>query len=234
MGKRIISRARGHGGPRYRSPEHRFVGSASYPKLLASGETSKAEIIEIVHDAGKSAPLAKLKLADGNEIYITATEGMRRGDVVTFGAAGQNSVAKLADISEGVPISGIETIPFSGPKFCRSSGVYGTIVAKGEKITVKMSSGMIREFNPNCLAMIGIPAGGGRVDKPYVKAGQVYHAKNARTKLWPRSSASKMNPVDHPFGGKTKPGWPKTVSRWAPPGQKVGAISSRRTGLRKK
>lgn len=231
MGKRIISRARGAGGPRYRSPEHRYVGSVSYPR---SAEGAKAEVLEIVHDPGKSAPLAKLKFTDGTERYVTASEGMKRGDVISFGTTGQNNVAKLTDIAEGVPVCGIETIPFSGPKFCRSSGVYGTIISKGEKITVKMSSGIIREFDPRCLAMIGIPAGGGRVDKPYVKAGQVYHAKLARNKLWPRSSASKMNPVDHPFGGKTKPGWPKTVSRWAPPGQKVGAISSRRTGIRKK
>lgn len=194
----------------------------------------KAEIIEIVHDPGKSAPLARLKFTDGTERFVTATEGMKKGEFVTFGATGHNNVARLSDIPEGMPISGIELIPFSGPKICRSSGVYGAIVSKGEKITVRMSSGMVREFDSRCLAMIGIPAGGGRVDKPFVKAGQVYHAKLARNKLWPRSSASKMNPVDHPFGGKTKPGWPKSVSRWAPPGQKVGAIASRRTGLRKK
>ncbi|MFZ3078037.1 MAG: 50S ribosomal protein L2 [Candidatus Aenigmatarchaeota archaeon] len=232
MGKRIISRARGAGGPRYRSPEHRYVGSVSYPKFTEG--QMKAEVMEIVHDPGKSAPLARLKFTDGIEKYVTATEGMKKGDIIVFGATGRNNVAKLSEIQEGVPICSIELLPFSGPKICRSSGVYGTVITKGEKVTVKMSSGKIKEFNPNCLAMIGIPAGGGRVDKLFVKAGQVYHAKLARNKLWPRSSASKMNPVDHPFGGKTKPGWPKTVSRWAPPGQKVGAISSRRTGLRKK
>jgi len=232
MGKRIISRARGAGGPRYRSPEHRYVGSVSYPKFTEG--QMKAEVMEIVHDPGKSAPLARLKFTDGIEKYVTATEGMKKGDFIIFGATGRNNVAKLSEIQEGVPICGIEMLPFSGPKICRSSGVYGTVIAKGEKVTVKMSSGKIKEFNPNCLAMIGIPAGGGRVDKLFVKAGQVYHAKLARNKLWPRSSASKMNPVDHPFGGKTKPGWPKSVSRWAPPGQKVGAIASRRTGLRKK
>jgi large subunit ribosomal protein L2 len=97
-----------------------------------------------------------------------------------------------------------------------------------------MPSKEFKVFNPNCLATIGVSAGGGRGDKPYVKAGQLYYLKQARNKLWPRSSAVKMNPVDHPFGGHTKPGTPKTISRLMPPGAKVGSISARRSGKKKK
>jgi large subunit ribosomal protein L2 len=43
-----------------------------------------------------------------------------------------------------------------------------------------------------------------------------------------------MNPVDHPFGGHTKPGTPKTISRRMSPGAKVGSISARRSGKKKK
>lgn len=41
-----------------------------------------------------------------------------------------------------------------------------------------------------------------------------------------------MNPVDHPHGGGNQQhiGHASTVSRWAPPGQKVGLIAARRTG----
>jgi large subunit ribosomal protein L2 len=56
----------------------------------------------------------------------------------------------------------------------------------------------------------------------------------ARNKLYPRTSANKMNAVDHPFGGQTGPGMSKTVSRHAPPGAKVGSIAARRTGRRKR
>jgi large subunit ribosomal protein L2 len=97
-----------------------------------------------------------------------------------------------------------------------------------------MPSEEFKVFNPDCLATIGTPAGGGRRDKPFVKAGQKAHLWDARNKLYPRSSAVKMNPVDHPFGGKTKPGTPKTISRNAPPGAKVGSIAASRSGLRKK
>ena len=42
-----------------------------------------------------------------------------------------------------------------------------------------------------------------------------------------------MNPVDHPHGGGNQQhiGHPSTVSRYAPPGQKVGLVAARRTGL---
>ena len=41
-----------------------------------------------------------------------------------------------------------------------------------------------------------------------------------------------MNPVEHPHGGGNHQhiGHASTVSRWAPPGQKVGLIAARRTG----
>lgn len=42
-----------------------------------------------------------------------------------------------------------------------------------------------------------------------------------------------MNPVDHPHGGGNHKhlGKPSTVSRRRSPGQKVGLIAARRTGL---
>ena len=43
----------------------------------------------------------------------------------------------------------------------------------------------------------------------------------------------RMNPVDHPHGGGNHKhlGKPGTISRFASPGQKVGQIAARRTGL---
>ncbi|MEM0057199.1 MAG: 50S ribosomal protein L2, partial [Candidatus Geothermarchaeota archaeon] len=44
-----------------------------------------------------------------------------------------------------------------------------------------------------------------------------------------------MNTVDHPHGGGSHQhvGKPKTVSKHAPPGQKVGSFGARRTGRKK-
>lgn len=82
-------------------------------------------------------------------------------------------------------------------------------------------------------ATIGIVAGGGRIDKPLLKAGNAYHKYKAKRNCWPRVRGVAMNPVDHPHGGGNHQhvGHPTTVSRHAPPGQKVGLIAARRTGL---
>lgn len=234
MGKRIISRARGKGGPRYRAPTHRYLPKPEYP-VMQKNAALQAKVIDIVHDPARNAPLAKIKFESGDVKNIIAVEGIKVGDAVLLGGLPKHgSVTFLSEIPEGSAVCAIELYPGSGPKLCKSSGVSGMLISRGDKVVIQMSSGELKEFDPRCLATVGAPAGGGRKDKPYVKAGQMFYAKGARVKLWPRSSGVKMNPVDHPFGGKTKPGWPKSVSRHAPPGQKVGSIASRRTGKRKK
>lgn len=230
MGKRIISRARGKGSPRYRSPGHRFVAPLSYPKIGESGI-----VVDIVHDPGRTTPLARLRIQN-REIYVPAAEGLKVGDILNIGGQAYiGNITTLENVPKGSPVFAIESVPQSGPRFCCASGSYAfVIVNEPDKTIVQMPSSELKSFNPKCLAIIGYPAGGGRTDKPFVKAGQMFYATRPRNALWPRTSANKMNPVDHPFGGRTKPGWPKSSSRWAPPGQKVGSIASRRTGRRKK
>ncbi len=233
MGKRIISRARGHGGPRYRAPGHRFAGKISYPR------EGFVEVTDIIHDPARDAPLAVLRQEDGSFRLTVAAEGVAVGDRLAAGKenapAVPGAIMPLSSVPKGSWIFGIETTPGSGPKICTSAGTRALVVAhEPSKIILQMPSKEFKVFNPRCWATVGVPAGGGASDKPYIKAGQVYWEMKSRNKLWPRSSANKMNPVDHPFGGKTKPGTPKTISRWAPPGAKVGSIGARRSGRRKK
>jgi large subunit ribosomal protein L2 len=233
MGKRIISRARGHGGPRYRAPSHRYAGTVAYP---AEGT---ATVIDIVHDTGRDAPLALVKDQYGKETLVIAAEGVYVGKKLNFGVLGTQTeagmVLPLSAMPKGSFVFAIELTPRGGPKMCCSAGTRAQIVTQEpKKVIIQLPSKHFKELNPDCWATFGIPGGSGRGDKPFVKAGQVYWASKARNRLWPRSSANKMNPVDHPFGGHTKPGTPKTISTWAPPGAKVGSIGARRTGRRKK
>ena len=82
--------------------------------------------------------------------------------------------------------------------------------------------------------MIGIIGGGGRTEKPFLKAGVKFHKYKARgRKCWPIVSGIAMNPVDHPHGGGNHQhlGSASTVSRGKSPGRKCGLIAARRTGL---
>jgi large subunit ribosomal protein L2 len=230
MGKRIIARARGKGGPRYRAPSHRYLGRVEYHPF----PTISGKVIDIVHDPGRSAPVAIIRFEDGKTLLHIAPEGLMVDRTIKYnGEIEVGNVVQLEKIPIGTKIFGIETFPNSGPKLCRASGSFATVIGRTEKtVTVQLSSGIIKELDPKCRATIGIPAATGRVEKPWVKAGKRVHAMMARGKLYPRTVGVAMGPVDHPHGGKSKRAGPP-VSRRAPPGAKVGTISPKKLGRKK-
>ena len=232
MGKRIIPRARGKGSQRYRSPSHRFLGRVEY--FPFAGATGR--IMDIVHDPGHNAPIAVVKFDNGKEILHIAAEGLHSGDAVNYnGEPVVGNVLSLDKIPDGTKIFGIETYPGSGPKLCRSSGTFAIVVGKfGESVKIQFPSGKQVEISSTCRATVGIPAAGGRTDKPWVKGGKHAFAMLAKSKIFPRSKGVAMTPTDHPYGGRSKRPRPsRSVSKHAPPGQKVGSISPRRMGKRK-
>ena len=95
-----------------------------------------------------------------------------------------------------------------------------------------MPSKKQKQFNPRCRATIGVVAGSGRVEKPFLKAGTKFFKMKAKNKLWPKTSGGAMNAVDHPFGNKrtSRKSKARPAPRDAPPGRKVGMIRPRRTG----
>lgn len=72
--------------------------------------------------------------------------------------------------------------------------------------------------------MIGIVAGGGRTDKPLLKASRAKLKYAVKRNSWPRTRGVAMNPVDHPHGGGNHQhiGKASTISRYASQGQKAG------------
>jgi large subunit ribosomal protein L2 len=237
MGKRIISQNRGRGTPTYRAPSHRYKASLKHPKVDGN-DTLTGTVVGIEHDPARSAPLAKVSFANGEERMILAPEGMAVGTTISCGAEAEvrpGNVLPLQKIPEGVPVCNIESKPNDGGQFARSSGVYATVVSHDKgKTVVQMPSGEMKWLNSKCRATIGIVAGGGRLDRPFLKAGKKYHKMKTRAAKYPRVRGVAMNVIDHPFGGGNRqhPGRPTTVGRNAPPGRKVGQIAARRTGRR--
>jgi large subunit ribosomal protein L8e len=117
----------------------------------------------------------------------------------------------------------------------RCSGDYAIVVAHNPDsgITrIKLPSGSKKVVPSSCRATVGQVSGGGRTEKPMLKAGRAYWAAKAKRNSWPKVRGVAMNPVEHPHGGGNHQhiGHASTVSRWAPPGAKVGLIAARRTG----
>ncbi len=232
MGKRIITQARGKGSLTYRVRRKAFKFRLRYPPTL-SGEGS---IIKLLNSLGHTSPIAKIRHKEG-VFYIPAFKGMVEGEKIVFGGKEikEGSILKLKDIPLKTRIYNIESRPGDGGRFIKtggSSGVVNKVV--GDYTFVLMPSKKEKKFNSNCRAIIGVAAGSGRLDKPILKAGKRHHIKRSKGKLWPRTSAVKMNAIDHPFGsGRAKNPKSKIAKRNAPPGRRVGLLRPRRTGKRK-
>jgi len=238
MGKRLISQNRGRGTPTYRAPSHKFKAELRHPRV-DENTVLEGEVIGIEHDPARSAPIAKVAFENGEELFLLASEGISVGTTVLCGEDVEikpGNIVSIGNVPEGFLVCNIESKPNDGGKFVRSSGVYATVVTHEEHRTaVQLPSGNIKWLNPRCRATIGIVAGGGRVDRPWLKAGKKYHKMKTRAAKYPRVSGVAMNPLDHPFGGGNRkhPTRPTTVSRNAPPGRKVGLIAARRTGKKR-
>ena len=237
MGKRLIQQARGKGGPTYRAPSFRYKGKPSY---LLNKEKLSAKVIDIIRCAGHSAPLVVLEYSNNIKNLMIAPERIKVGDVVECGekiTPENGNMLLLKDVPEGALVYNIESQPGDGGKFVRSSGAFARVIAKMKsKVVVQLPSKKQKEFHPNCRATIGIIAGGGRKEKPFLKAGKKFYAMKAKNKLWPSISGTSQNSVDHPFGGSSSnhKGKPTIAPKNAPPGRNVGALHPRRTGRKKK
>ncbi|MEA3414286.1 MAG: 50S ribosomal protein L2 [Nanoarchaeota archaeon] len=232
MGKRIISQARGKGSSTYRVSKKNFKYKIQYLANL----TGEGTVLKLVNSSIHSCPLAKIKSEKGI-FYIPAFKGMIESQKIYFnnGKIEKGNILYLKDIPVKTKIYCIESKPNDGGRFIKTGGNSATVSKViGDFVFVVMPSKKEKKFNSKCRAIVGVVAGAGRLEKPILKAGKQYHIKKAKSKLYPRTSAVKMNVIDHPFGsGRAKNPKSKIAKRNAPPGKKVGLVRPRRTGKKK-
>ncbi len=233
MGKRIRQQRKGKGGPTFRARKKAFKIALSYPTKEGEGR-----VVKLISSAAHTAPIALIRL-DREKFYNIAAAGMYEGQPVQIGknaAIRFGNILPLAQIPIGTPVYNIEIIPLRGGRLVRSSGLSAKVVKKEKKgVVVMLPSKAEKIFPGEARATIGIVAGGGRIEKPFVKAGKLWYARRAKGKHYPLTSAVKMNIVAHPFGsGRGKKIKSKIAKRHAPPGAKVGLLRPKRTGRRKR
>ncbi|MGC8565414.1 MAG: 50S ribosomal protein L2 [Thermoplasmata archaeon] len=228
MGKRIRSRRRGSGTSVYRAPSHRYITDITHPKM----DSGEGIVLDIMNDPSHTSPVAVVKF--GNDYYyMLAPSGLFVGEKILIGSNASikdGNILPLGSIPEGVPIHNIELQPKDGGRLVRAAGTYATIVSHGEMATVQLPSGQFKLIDPRCRAVIGIVAGSGRTDKPFLKAGNKIHSLQSRAKKPYTVRGVAMNAVNHPHGGGNHQhvGRPSTVSKNAPPGRKVGRFAPKR------
>jgi len=244
MGKVIRGCRRGKGSV-YISHTVGRKGANSY-KTLDYAERhgyAKGVVKAIIHDPGRGAPIAKVQFKDAYRYKkvnttVVAPEGMYSGQFVYAGkkaGVAIGNILPLSGIPEGTVICNVESSVGDGGKMARASGDYCVIVAQDpEKGTtrIRLPSGSKKTCANTCRAMVGLVAGGGRTDKPILKAGRAHHKYRVKRNEWPRVRCVAMNAVDHPHGGGNQQhmGKPGTCNRLTCPGAKAGQIAARRTG----
>ncbi|MFB6470623.1 MAG: 50S ribosomal protein L2 [Vulcanisaeta sp. AZ3] len=238
MGKKILVQRRGRGNTQFRNPGWTKEGPVRYPSMNEAeiNGTIKGVVKELMHVPGLNAPIARITLEDGREFLNYATEGMYVGQLIEIGAAAKpapGNVLPIGEVPEGMMIYNIEKRINDGGKFVRSSGTYAVVLShKDETTVVQLPSGKVMEIDSRARATVGIVAGGGRIEKPMLKASNKYYRAKAKSWKYPTVRGKAMNPYAHPHGGGSHQKGGTPVPRNAPPGQKVGIIAPRCTGRR--
>ncbi len=208
-----------------------------YP-FIPAGQTAEMKVLDIVHERGRAYPLAELDYS-GKKFYIPAVSGTIVGSQIQIGpqaTVASGNILPLSNIPEGTTICNIERYLGDGGRLVRQAGESALLFANTvQGSTIRMPSGRTAFLSPKCRASIGIVSGGGRVEKPFLRAGAKYHLMKSKGKMYPRMRGIAMAAVYHPFGGgrHQHPGKSTSTSRNAPPGRKVGNIAPRKTGRKR-
>jgi large subunit ribosomal protein L8e len=203
----------------------------------------KGLITEVKHDPGRGAPVMTVRFRNPyrnqkDDEVVIAPEGIYQGQYLYFGKKAElaiGNVLPIGEMPEGTILCNMERYPGDRGCIAKCSGEYVTIIGHNEDAgttKVRLPSGTKKTISSACRAMVGIVAGGGRVEKPVLKAGNSHHKYKAKRNEWPKVRGVAMNPVDHPHGGGNQQhmGKPGTVRRDRCAGSKTGQISARRTG----
>jgi large subunit ribosomal protein L2 len=235
MGKNLIQQRRGRVRGRYNVPSHKYRGNIQY----GNERNTKGIVEELIHDPGRSAPVAAVRMESNKKVLMIATEGSSVGHEVKFTGSKADcelgNIMPIGNVPEGYPIYNIEIKPGDGGKMVRAGGSGAYVISHdARKTTIKLPSGQFKTLDSLCRVTVGVAAGGGRQDKPFMKAGKKWNADRGKGRNYPVVRGVAMNPVDHPHGGGSHQhvGKPSCVPRGAPPGRKVGNIAARRTGRR--
>lgn len=242
---RVIRAQRKGGSTIFKANTIHRKGAAQLRKLDYAERNGyvRGVVEEIIHDPGRGAPLAKVVFRDPYRFKLVrqmfiAPEGLYSGQYVYCGKNAQVAVGNCLPLNkmiEGTVVCNVESKVGDRGSLARAGGVGAVVIGQtddGSKTRVRLPSGARKTLLGSCRAVVGLVGGGGRVDKPVMKAGNQFHKYKAKRNCWPVVRGVAMNPVEHPHGGGNHQhiGHPSTVNRYAPPGQKVGLIAARRTG----
>ena len=177
-----------------------------------------ATVERLEYDPNRTAFIALIKYADGEQAYILAPQRIKVGDTVVSGDkvdVKPGNAMPMKNMPIGTIIHNVEMKPGKGGQMARSAGTYAQLVGRDAGYALlRLASGEVRMVRAECMATVGA------VSNPDQK--NIVVAKAGRSRwlgIRPSVRGVAMNPVDHPHGGgegKTS-GGRHPVTPWGKP-----------------
>jgi len=176
-------------------------------------------IERLEYDPNRSAFIALVSYADGEQAYILAPQRLAAGDKIVSSEKAVDvkpgNTMPLQSMPVGTIVHNVEMKPAKGGQLARSAGTYAQLVGRDQGMAIlRLTSGEQRLVSGLCLATVGA------VSNP--DHSNINDGKAGRTR-WrgkrPHVRGVVMNPVDHPHGGgegRTS-GGRHPVSPWGKP-----------------
>ncbi len=158
----------------------------------------KVEALE--YDPGRNAQIARVLYEDGTRAYILAPVNLKIGAKIVSSEEAPveagNSLP-LKNIPVGVAVHNIEITHGKGGQIVKSAGSAAVVFGRDDKWSlIKLPSGEIRRFDPECFASIGQIGNVEAKERVWGKAGIMRHRG-----IRPGVRGVAMNPDSHPHGG---------------------------------
>ncbi|MGB3813813.1 MAG: 50S ribosomal protein L2 [Shinella sp.] len=171
------------------------------------------------YDPNRTAFIALVNYADGEQAYILAPQRLAAGDKVIASTKAVDvkpgNAMPLQYIPVGSIVHNVEMKPGKGGQIARSAGTFVQLVGRDQGMAIlRLNSGEQRLVHSSCLATIGAVSNSDHANINDGKAGRTrWRGKT------PHNRGVVMNPVDHPHGGgegRTS-GGRHPVSPWGKP-----------------
>jgi large subunit ribosomal protein L2 len=164
-------------------------------KLNVVGKVERLE-----YDPNRTAFIALVTYADGEQAYILAPQRLSPGDEVVAGTqvdVKPGNAMPLANIPVGTIVHNVEMKIGKGGALARSAGTYAQIVGRDQGyVILRLNSGEQRLVHGQCFGTVGAVSNPDHMNTSMGKAG-----RNRWLGRMPHNRGVSMNPIDHPHGG---------------------------------
>jgi len=201
--KRILSKTSGRGSHGNVTVRHQGGREKRFLRIVDFRRGKKdvwGKVIAIEYDPNRNAEIAKIVYEDGEKCYIIAPFGLKIGTKIIASEAAPvepGNALPLKAIPVGTQIHNIEITKGKGGQMVKGAGSAATVFGKDDNwVLVKLPSGEIRRFDPECVASIGQVGNIDAKNEIIGKAGRKIHMG-----IRPSVRGVAMNPHSHPHGG---------------------------------